>query len=88
MRRTPGHGAPHRREPPRAGARHAHHRKIFSPWRPFLRDPHDDMVLEVAVEAQCRHIVVVNPRAAAGVEPFGLRTLRPGEFLAQRHEDA
>ena len=69
-------------------ARQAHHQKIFSPWRPFLRDPHDDMVLEVAVEAQCRHIVAFNPRASAGVEPFGLRTLRPGEFLAQRHEDA
>ena len=32
--------------------RQAHHRKIFYLWRPFLRDPNDDMVLEVAVEAQ------------------------------------
>ena len=27
------------------------HRRIFFLWRPFLKDPKDDMVLELAVEA-------------------------------------
>lgn len=62
--------------------RQAHHRRIFYLWRPFLRDPKDDMVLEVAVEAQCDYIVTFNVRDFAGVEQFGLRTLTPGEFLA------
>ena len=67
--------------------RQAHHRTIFYLWRPFLRDPSDDMVLEVAVEAQCECIVTFNTRDFAGVEQFGLRTLTPGEFLALLQED-
>jgi len=66
----------------------AHHRKIFYLWRPFLRDPNDDMVLEVAVEAQCGYIATFNTRDSAGVEQFGLQTLTPGEFLALLQEDA
>lgn len=65
----------------------AHHRKIFYLWRPFLRDPNDDMVLEVAVEAQCRFIVTFNTRDFAGVEQFGLQALTPGEFLALLQEN-
>ena len=65
----------------------AHHSKIFYLWRPFLRDPTDDMVLEVAVEAQCRYIVTFNTRDFAGVEQFGIQTLTPGEFLALLKED-
>ncbi|MBA3919401.1 MAG: putative toxin-antitoxin system toxin component, PIN family [Gemmatimonas sp.] len=65
----------------------AHHSKIFYLWRPFLRDPTDDMVLEVAVEAQCRYIVTFNCRDFAGVEQFGIQTLTPGEFLALLKED-
>jgi predicted nucleic acid-binding protein len=53
----------------------------------FLRDPSDDMVLEVAVEAQCAYIVTFNTRDFAGVERFGLRTLTPGEFLVLLQED-
>ncbi len=66
----------------------AHHRKIFYLWRPFLRDPNDDMVLEVAVEAQCTYIVTFNTRDFSGVEQFGLQTVTPGEFLAPLQEDA
>lgn len=66
----------------------AHHRKIFYLWRPFLRDPNDDMVLEVAVEAQCTDIVTFNTRDFVGVQQFGLQTLTPGEFLALLQEDA
>jgi predicted nucleic acid-binding protein len=65
----------------------AHHWEIFYLWRPFLRDPNDDMVLQVAVEAQCRYIVTFNVRDFAGVEQFGPQTLTPGEFLALLQED-
>ena len=60
----------------------AHHRQIFFLWRPFLRDPNDDMVLEVAVEAQCAYIVTFNLRDFVGIEQFGLRAITPGQFLA------
>ena len=60
----------------------AHHRQIFFLWRPFLRDPNDDMVLEVAVEAQCAYIVTFNLRDFVGIEQFGLQAITPAQFLA------
>lgn len=68
--------------------RAAHHRKIFFLWRPFLRDPSDDMVLEVAVEAQCDFIITFNTRDFAGIERFGLRALTPGQFLTLLREES
>jgi len=56
--------------------------KIYFLWRPFLRDPKDDMVLELAVRAQCTHIITYNKRDFAGVEQFGLSVATPSEFLA------
>ena len=58
-----------------------HCRTIHFLWRPFLKDPKDDMVLEVAVEARCRYIVSFNAKDFAGVEQFGLRVLAPQDFL-------
>ena len=54
---------------------------IFFLWRPLLRDPKDDMVLEVAVEGRCDYIVTHNVRDFAGAEQFGLQIVLPGEFL-------
>ena len=59
----------------------AHHRQIFFLWRPFLRDPNDDMVLEVAVEAGCTSIITFNLRDFAGIEQFGLTAVTPAQFL-------
>lgn len=59
----------------------AHHRQIFFLWRPFLRDPNDDMVLEVAVEAGCTHIITFNLRDFVGIDQFGLRAITPAQFL-------
>jgi len=55
--------------------------KIFFLWRPFLRDPKDDMVLELAVKAGCQSIITYNTRDFAGVEQFGLCLLEPSGFL-------
>ncbi len=38
----------------------AHHQKIFYLCRPWLKDPKDDMVLELAVAAQCEYIITYN----------------------------
>jgi putative PIN family toxin of toxin-antitoxin system len=55
--------------------------EIFFLWRPFLRDPKDEMVLELAVKAGCQSIITYNIRYFAGVEQFGLNLLEPSEFL-------
>lgn len=59
-------------------------REIYFLWRPFLRDPKDEMVLEIAVEARAKAIVTHNVRDFKGVEErFGIRILRPGAFLLE-----
>lgn len=54
---------------------------IFYLWRPYLSDPDDDMLLELAVEAGCNRIVTFNRRDFRGIERFGLRAVTPHEFL-------
>jgi putative PIN family toxin of toxin-antitoxin system len=59
-------------------------REIYFLWRPLLRDPKDEMVLEVAVEAQADTIVSHNVRDFQGVEEhFGIRIVKPGVFLLE-----
>jgi putative PIN family toxin of toxin-antitoxin system len=55
--------------------------RIFFLWRPYLPDPDDDMVLELAVTAQCDFIVTYNTRDFVGVERFALQAIEPGAFL-------
>jgi putative PIN family toxin of toxin-antitoxin system len=57
-------------------------REIYFLWRPFLRDPGDDMVLELAVESGADVIVTHNIRDFQQVEErFGIRIVTPGGFL-------
>lgn len=64
-------------------------REIYFLWRPFLRDPKDEMVLEVAVEAQADAIVTHNVRDFKGVEErFGIRIVTPGAFLLELEGEA
>jgi putative PIN family toxin of toxin-antitoxin system len=60
-----------------------HHQEIFFLWRPFLSDPSDDHVLEVAVAAECDAIITYNERDFRGIKRFGLRVLDPREFLSE-----
>ena len=55
--------------------------EIFFLWRPLLTDPKDDMVVEVAVAAQCAAVVTHNVRDFALSSRFELAVLTPGEFL-------
>ena len=60
----------------------ANRHQIFFLWRPFLRDPKDDMVLELALKAGCDYIVTYNKRDFVGVETaFQVRVVDAGEFL-------
>ena len=52
-------------------------------WRPQLRDPGDEMVLEAAVNGQARAIVTFNVRDYESVAGrFGVDILLPREALA------
>lgn len=59
----------------------AHLQEIFFLWRPHLRDPLDELVLETAVAGRCRAIVTHNVRHFVGTEKFGIEVLPPGELL-------
>lgn len=54
---------------------------IFFLWRPFLPDPDDDMILELAFAANCRYIVTHNIRDFAGCEQLAVTAITPRDFL-------
>jgi predicted nucleic acid-binding protein len=57
--------------------------EIFFLWRPYLRDPGDDLVLELAAAAGCDAIVTHNVRDFRGAEKLGMRIVTPGQFLQE-----
>jgi len=57
------------------------HIKISYLWRPVLKDPNDELILELAVAAKADYIVTYNAKDFFGVEKFGIKTLTPKEFL-------
>lgn len=59
----------------------ATHHPIYYLWRPFLKDIRDDMVLELAVSANCEYIVTYNQRDFQGSEIFGVDTITPKILL-------
>lgn len=63
--------------------REGRQREIFYLWRPFLPDPLDDMVLELAVEASAEFIVTHNLRDFRDVDQFGIEVIGPGAFLRE-----
>jgi predicted nucleic acid-binding protein len=58
--------------------------RIHYLWRPVLRDPADEMVLEVGVNGRADALVTFN-RRDFGLQPrrFGLEVLLPGEVAAR-----
>ena len=58
-----------------------HKQKVFYLWRPLLRNPRDDMVLELAVAAECEYIVTYNAKDFRGAERFGVSIVSSLEFL-------
>lgn len=62
-------------------ASQSHLQEIHFLWRPFLPDPDDDMVLELAFAASASHIITHNLRDFRGSEQLGIKALTPREFL-------
>ncbi len=62
-------------------------RKVHFLWRPFLRDPQDDMVLEAAVSGRCDYIVTFNLKDFRGIEKFGIIAITPGDFLKEKGKE-
>ena len=57
------------------------HRKVHFLWRPNLKDPGDDFILELAFESGCKYIVTHNIRDFSGSEKFGVNVITPQELL-------
>ncbi len=55
--------------------------KVYFLWRPYLRDPKDDHVLEVAVASKTKIIVTHNLKDFAGVQKFGIQAIPPKKLL-------
>lgn len=55
--------------------------EIYYLWRPQLNDPGDDMLLELAVTANCNYILTYNTSDFKGVEKFGIEVMTPRMFL-------
>ncbi|MDN5850115.1 MAG: putative toxin-antitoxin system toxin component, PIN family [Nitrococcus sp.] len=61
----------------------SHRQEVHFLWRPFLKDPKDDLVLELAVASQSTIIVTYNIKDFEGGASFGVRALRPAGLLAE-----
>ncbi len=59
----------------------ANRQKIFYLWRPWLKDPKDDMVLELAVAAKCKYIITYNLKDFTNIQKFGIEAITPKRFL-------
>ena len=59
----------------------AHLQDVHFLWRPFLRDPDDDMVLECAIASGSQYIVTHNIRDFRRVEQLNVQAITPGDFL-------
>jgi len=57
------------------------HRKVHFLWRPNLKNPGDDFVLELAVESECNYIVTHNVKDFKGIKKFNLKAITPQELL-------
>ena len=60
----------------------AHLQDVYYLWRPFLRDPDDDMVLECAVASGSRYLVTHKVRDFQRVGELGVHPATPSSFLA------
>ena len=50
-------------------------------WRPYLKDPKDDFILELAVTSESDYIITYNLKDFIGVEKFAVKAITPQEFL-------
>lgn len=59
----------------------AHLQDVHFLWRPFLRDPDDDMVLECAVASGSQFIITHNVKDFKRSHELNVSAITPAEFL-------
>lgn len=57
------------------------HTKIHFLWRPTLKGPSDDMLLELAIAANARYIVTYNVADFKAANKFNVEIITPVNFL-------
>ena len=62
-------------------AQKAYVQPLYFRWRPQLKDPKDEHVLELAINARAGYIVTFNRKDFVGSERFGVKVISPAEFL-------
>lgn len=60
--------------------------KLFYLWRPYLKDPFDDHILEVTIQSNASTIVTYNKKDFKEAENLGIKILTPKEFLETLQE--
>ena len=59
----------------------SNHTKINFLWRPYLKDPNDDMILELAFNSNSKYIVTFNEKDFYGCDKFGIDIIFPQILL-------
>ena len=59
------------------------HQKIYFLWRPYLPDPKDDYILELAVASETKTIITHNIKDFRGINKFGVRVITPKKLLEE-----
>src|SRR5580700_9778936 len=62
-------------------AARANRHSIFYLIRPFLADPDDELILELALASASSYIITYNGNDFRDAGRFGVDVLKPGEFL-------
>lgn len=55
--------------------------KIYFLWRPLLKDPKDEHILELAFTANADYIITYNEKNFVGIEHLGIKTIMPKDFI-------
>ena len=55
--------------------------KLCPGWIPVLRDPDDEPILQLAIEARVPYVVTRNVRDFEGTGRFGIEIIQPADFL-------
>lgn len=55
--------------------------KLSPGWIPVLRDPDDEPILQLAIEAGVPYVVTRNVRDFDGAERYGIELIQPASFL-------